>query len=88
MSQGSGFESLRAEVLALLHKPMFREGAREAVPMAIGIGAWGLVAGVAMSKSGMGIPLAIFMSVIVCRLPVGRCSRPDFVRQRICLRRS
>jgi predicted branched-subunit amino acid permease len=44
---------------------MFREGAWEAVPMAIGIAAWGLVAGVAMVKSGMGVPLAIFMSVVV-----------------------
>lgn len=33
--------------------------------MAIGIAAWGLVAGVAMTKSGMGVPLAIFMSVLV-----------------------
>lgn len=33
--------------------------------MAIGIGAWGVVAGVAMSKGSMGVPLAIFMSVIV-----------------------
>lgn len=44
---------------------MFREGAGDAVPMAIGIAAWGLVAGVAMAKSGMGVPLAIFMSVLV-----------------------
>jgi predicted branched-subunit amino acid permease len=44
---------------------MFREGSRDAVPMAIGIGAWGVVAGVAMAKSGMGVPLAIFMSVLV-----------------------
>jgi predicted branched-subunit amino acid permease len=33
--------------------------------MAIGISAWGLVAGVAMAKSGMGVPLAILMSVLV-----------------------
>lgn len=33
--------------------------------MAIGIAAWGLVAGVAMAKSGMGVPLAILMAVIV-----------------------
>ncbi|MRD48046.1 branched-chain amino acid ABC transporter permease [Caenimonas koreensis DSM 17982] len=33
--------------------------------MAIGIAAWGLVAGVAMAKSDMGMGLAIFMSVIV-----------------------
>jgi predicted branched-subunit amino acid permease len=44
---------------------MVREGAADAVPMAIGIGAWGVVAGVAMAKSGMGVPLAIFMSVVV-----------------------
>jgi predicted branched-subunit amino acid permease len=44
---------------------LFREGAVEAVPMAIGIAAWGLVAGVAMVKSGMDAPLAILMSVIV-----------------------
>lgn len=49
----------------MVRRPMFREGAREAAPMAIGIAAWGLVAGVAMVKSGMGIPLAIFMSVLV-----------------------
>jgi len=44
---------------------MFREGARDALPMALGIAAWGLVAGVAMAKSGMGVWLAIFMSVLV-----------------------
>jgi predicted branched-subunit amino acid permease len=44
---------------------MFREGVRDCVPLAIGIAAWGLVAGVAMAKSGMGIPLAILMSVLV-----------------------
>jgi len=44
---------------------MFRAGAVDAAPMAIGIAAWGLVAGVAMVKSGMGIPLAVFMSVLV-----------------------
>jgi predicted branched-subunit amino acid permease len=44
---------------------MFREGVTQAVPMAIGIAAWGLVAGVAMAKSGMGVPLAVLMSVIV-----------------------
>lgn len=44
---------------------MFREGFVEAVPMGIGIAAWGLVAGVAMAKSGMGVPLAILMSILV-----------------------
>jgi predicted branched-subunit amino acid permease len=54
-----------ARFIALLRRPLFREGAREAFPMAIGIAAWGLVAGVAMAKSGMGLPLAILMAVIV-----------------------
>jgi predicted branched-subunit amino acid permease len=43
----------------------FREGLRDAIPMAIGIAAWGMVAGVAMVKSGMGVALAIFMAVVV-----------------------
>ena len=33
--------------------------------MAIGIAAWGIVAGVAMAKSGMGAPLAMLMTVLV-----------------------
>ena len=57
--------SIRAEVQAIASRPMVREGARDAVPMAIGIAAWGLVAGVAMAKSGMGALLAIFMSILV-----------------------
>ena len=44
---------------------MFRLALRECAPVAIGIMAWGLVAGVAMSKTGMGAPLAIFMSILV-----------------------
>jgi predicted branched-subunit amino acid permease len=56
---------VRAETKALVRRPLFREGVVEAVPMAIGIAAWGLVAGVAMAKSGMGVPLAIFMSIAV-----------------------
>jgi predicted branched-subunit amino acid permease len=51
--------------MAIVRRPLFREGAVEAIPMAIGIAAWGLVAGVAMAKSGMGVPLAIFMSIVV-----------------------
>jgi predicted branched-subunit amino acid permease len=58
-------KTLRDRALAVSRRPLFRQGARDAAPMAIGIAAWGLVAGVAMAKSGMGISLAIFMSVIV-----------------------
>lgn len=61
----SRFARLHARAMAISRRPAFREGAREALPMAIGIGAWGLVAGVAMSKSGMGIALAVFMSLLV-----------------------
>ncbi len=31
----------------------------------LGIGAWGLVTGVAMIKSGMSLPMAVFMSLVV-----------------------
>ncbi|WP_374663216.1 AzlC family ABC transporter permease [Ramlibacter sp.] len=41
-----------------------REGARETLPIALGIASWGLVAGVAMAKSGMGVPLALLMSLV------------------------
>lgn len=51
--------------MEVARRPMFRAGVRECVPMSIGISAWGLVAGVAMAKSGMGIPLAILMSLLV-----------------------
>ena len=64
MSLKSCLESLRARALAFARRPLVREGAADAAPMAIGIAAWGIVAGVAMAKSGMGVPLAIFMSVI------------------------
>lgn len=56
--------SLRSDALALSRRPMFRQGARDALPMAIGIAAWGMVAGVAMGKTGMGPALAIFMSLL------------------------
>lgn len=65
MSLTSFVVTFRAGALAAARRPMFRQGAGEAIPMSIGIGAWGLVAGVAMAKSGMGMPLAIFMSVVV-----------------------
>ncbi|KQT13374.1 branched-chain amino acid ABC transporter permease [Ramlibacter sp. Leaf400] len=61
----SAVASFQAEAVALVRRPLFREGAGEALPMAIGVAAWGLVAGVAMAKSGMGVPLAILMSIVV-----------------------
>ena len=43
----------------------FREGARDMSGIALGIAAWGLVTGVAMANSGIGLPLAVFMSLVV-----------------------
>jgi predicted branched-subunit amino acid permease len=65
VSLNFSIHTLRDQALAMARRPLFREGARDAMPMAIGIAAWGLVAGVAMVKSGMGIPLAVFMSLLV-----------------------
>jgi predicted branched-subunit amino acid permease len=59
------FSKARRKMLAATRRPLFRQGLRDCVPMSVGIAAWGLVAGVAMAKSGLGIPLAILMSVLV-----------------------
>jgi predicted branched-subunit amino acid permease len=50
---------------ALWRHPEFARGAREMTGTALGIGAWGLLTGVAMAKSGLPLPLAVFMSLIV-----------------------
>jgi len=47
------------------HQPEFRRGAHEMTGIALGLGAWGLVTGVAMVKSGLTIPLAMLMSFVV-----------------------
>lgn len=51
--------------LATTRHPEFRRGMREMVGVGLGIAAWGLVTGVAMSKSGLSLPLALWMSFIV-----------------------
>lgn len=43
----------------------FRRGLRDMVAPSLGISAWALVTGVAMVKSGLSVPLAILMSLIV-----------------------
>lgn len=43
----------------------FREGAREMIPLATGIAAWGLMTGVAMVKSGMSVIEALAMTFLV-----------------------
>lgn len=45
--------------------PEFRRGASEISGVSLGIGAWGLVTGVAMVKSGLSVPLALAMSLLV-----------------------
>lgn len=52
-------------LLSLRHTPEFRQGAREMASAALGIGAWGLVTGVAMVKSGLGVPLSLAMTLLV-----------------------
>ncbi len=53
------------EILATLRHPEFRRGAREMVGIAMGIAAWGLVTGMTMAKSGLGVPLSVAMSLLV-----------------------
>ncbi|MDM4766738.1 AzlC family ABC transporter permease [Pelomonas sp. SE-A7] len=45
--------------------PAFVEGARDMAGITLGISAWGLVTGVAMVKSGLGVPLSLLMSLTV-----------------------
>ncbi len=54
-----------SEPAAIWQHPEFRRGARDMVGIALGIGAWGLVTGVAMVKSGIGLGLALMMSLMV-----------------------
>jgi len=49
----------------LWRHPEFAVGAREMRDVALGIGAWGLVAGIAMTKAGLGPVFAIAMSLFV-----------------------
>lgn len=57
--------SRQAAVRGWLADPWARLGARDMLATCLGIGAWGLVTGVAMVKTGMPVSLAVFMSLIV-----------------------
>lgn len=50
---------------SIARHPEFRRGAKDIIHIALGISAWGLVTGVAMVKSGLSLPLGIFMSLVV-----------------------
>lgn len=49
----------------IVRDPFFRTGSREMMGTGLGIAAWGLVTGVAMIKSGLSLPLALFMGLTV-----------------------
>jgi predicted branched-subunit amino acid permease len=53
------------QLSACLSHPQFRAGIKEMASIIPGISAWGLVTGVAMVKSGMSVPLALFMTFTV-----------------------
>lgn len=57
--------SRSAQLRVTLRDPDFRAGVRDLIGTALGVGAWGLVTGVAMIKSGMSAGEAIFMSLLV-----------------------
>lgn len=50
---------------ALAADPDFRRGARDMASPSLGLAAWGLVTGVTMVKSGLSLPLAMGMSLLV-----------------------
>ena len=55
----------RSRTGRLVRHPAFRTGMVDMAGTAVGIGAWGLVTGVVMVKSGLPTGMAIFMSLVV-----------------------
>jgi predicted branched-subunit amino acid permease len=58
-------QAWRSRARTLVRHPEFARGAREMVPVALGIGAWGLVTGMAMVKGGLATWAAVLMSLTV-----------------------
>jgi predicted branched-subunit amino acid permease len=54
-----------AEWRSMSREPYFKLGVTDMLGTGVGIAAWGLVTGVAMVKSGLPVPLAIFMSLMI-----------------------
>jgi predicted branched-subunit amino acid permease len=50
---------------SIRRRPEFRIGMRDMSPVAMGIGAWGLMTGVAMVKSNMSLVEAVAMTLLV-----------------------
>jgi predicted branched-subunit amino acid permease len=72
--------------LAAHNEASWREGVKTGVPTLFGIGAWGLVVGVAMIKSGLTVPQAMGMTLLVfagsaqlASLPLIAASAPIWV---------
>lgn len=68
------------------HEPSWREGLKVGTPTLFGIGAWGLVVGIAMVKSGLTVPQALGMTLLVfagsaqlAALPLIAASAPIWV---------
>lgn len=57
--------ALQRRAIGIACDPAFKTGFQAVWATMLGIGAWGLVTGVAMVKAGMSVPLAIFMSLTV-----------------------
>lgn len=51
--------------VSLRHHPEFRQGALDLLGVALGIGAWGLMTGVAIGQSGLGLAPALLMNLTV-----------------------
>ena len=54
---------------SIRREPAFREGVVNMAPVAMGIGAWGLMTGVAMVKSGMRVIESVAMTLLVAGAP-------------------
>ncbi len=50
---------------SIRREPEFRQAVRDMSPVALGIGAWGLMTGVAMVKSGMSVVESVAMTLLV-----------------------
>lgn len=61
----SAARALQQRAVGIARQPAFMLGVRDVMGTMPGISAWGLVTGVAMVKSGMPLPLAVFMTLTV-----------------------
>lgn len=57
--------SLKPHLAPLWREPDFVVGMREMAVVSLGVAAWGLVTGMAMVNSGLGVALSVFMSLVV-----------------------